>query len=234
MRFPLFVVRDVERRISIIGLSVVEVDLPVVDPVPVAPVEAADEMVGVAVAVAPVIEVPLVGFAEVPALRVVPPDDPGVEALLVEAPLVGFAVVPALRVVPPDDPGVEALLVEAPLVGFAVVPALRVVPPDDPVLEALLVEAPLVDFAVVPALRVVPPVAPAVLPVGFAVVPFEPVPVSGVEEPLVDLAVLPVLRVVPPDAPVVKVLLVGLAVVDAPLAVAPVLDAIVVPAAIDC
>ena len=206
MRFPLFVVRDVERRISIIGLSVVEVDLPVVDPVPVAPVEAADEMVGVAVAVAPVIEVPLVGFAEVP----------------------------ALRVVPPDDPGVEALLVEAPLVGFAVVPALRVVPPDDPVLEALLVEAPLVDFAVVPALRVVPPVAPAVLPVGFAVVPFEPVPVSGVEEPLVDLAVLPVLRVVPPDAPVVKVLLVGLAVVDAPLAVAPVLDAIVVPAAIDC
>ena len=206
MRFPLFVVRDVERRISIIGLSVVEVDLPVVDPVPVAPVEAADEMVGVAVAVAPVIEVPLVGFAEVP----------------------------ALRVVPPDDPGVEALLVEAPLVGFAVVPALRVVPPDDPVLEVLLVEAPLVDFAVVPALRVVPPVAPAVLPVGFAVVPFEPVPVSGVEEPLVDLAVLPVLRVVPPDAPVVKVLLVGLAVVDAPLAVAPVLDAIVVPAAIDC
>ena len=206
MRFPLFVVRDVERRISIIGLSVVEVDLPVVDPVPVAPVEAADEMVGVAVAVAPVIEVPLVGFAEVP----------------------------ALRVVPPDDPGVEALLVEAPLVGFAVVPALRVVPPDDPVLGALLVEAPLVDFAVVPALRVVPPVAPAVLPVGFAVVPFEPVPVSGVEEPLVDLAVLPVLRVVPPDAPVVKVLLVGLAVVDAPLAVAPVLDAIVVPAAIDC
>ena len=206
MRFPLFVVRDVERRISIIGLSVVEVDLPVVDPVPVAPVEAADEMVGVAVAVAPVIEVPLVGFAEVP----------------------------ALRVVPPDDPGVEALLVEAPLVGFAVVPALRVVPPDDPVLEALLVEAPLVDFAVVPALRVVPPVVPAVLPVGFAVVPFEPVPVSGVEEPLVDLAVLPVLRVVPPDAPVVKVLLVGLAVVDAPLAVAPVLDAIVVPAAIDC
>ena len=206
MRFPLFVVRDVERRISIIGLSVVEVDLPVVDPVPVAPVEAADEMVGVAVAVAPVIEVPLVGFAEVP----------------------------ALRVVPPDDPGVEALLVEAPLVGFAVVPALRVVPPDDPVLEALLVEAPLVDFAVVPALRVVPPVAPAVLPVGFAVVPFEPVPVSGVEEPLVDLAVLPVLRVVPPDAPVVKVLLVGLAVVDAPLAVASVLDAIVVPAAIDC
>ena len=206
MRFPLFVVRDVERRISIIGLSVVEVDLPVVDPVPVAPVEAADEMVGVAVAVAPVIEVPLVGFAEVP----------------------------ALRVVPPDDPGVEALLVEAPLVGFAVVPALRVVPPDDPVLEALLVEAPLVDFAVVPALRVVPPVTPAVLPVGFAVVPFEPVPVSGVEEPLVDLAVLPVLRVVPPDAPVVKVLLVGLAVVDAPLAVAPVLDAIVVPAAIDC
>ena len=208
MRFPLFVVRDVERRISIIGLSVVEVDLPVVDPAdgPVAPVEAADEMVGVAVAVAPVIEVPLVGFAEVP----------------------------ALRVVPPDDPGVEALLVEAPLVGFAVVPALRVVPPDDPVLEALLVEAPLVDFAVVPALRVVPPVAPAVLPVGFAVVPFEPVPVSGVEEPLVDLAVLPVLRVVPPDAPVVKVLLVGLAVVDAPLAVAPVLDAIVVPAAIDC
>ena len=206
MRFPLFVVRDVERRISIIGLSVVEVDLPVVDPVPVAPVEAADEMVGVAVAVAPVIEVPLVGFAEVP----------------------------ALRVVPPDDPGVEALLVEAPLVGFAVVPALRVVPPDDPVLEVLLVEAPLVDFAVVPALRVVPPVAPVVLPVGFAVVPFEPVPVSGVEEPLVDLAVLPVLRVVPPDAPVVKVLLVGLAVVDAPLAVAPVLDAIVVPAAIDC
>ena len=206
MRFPLFVVRDVERRISIIGLSVVEVDLPVVDPVPVAPVEAADEMVGVAVAVAPVIEVPLVGFAEVP----------------------------ALRVVPPDDPGVEALLVEAPLVGFAVVPALRVVPPDDPVLRALLVEAPLVDFAVVPALRVVPPVAPVVLPVGFAVVPFEPVPVSGVEEPLVDLAVLPVLRVVPPDAPVVKVLLVGLAVVDAPLAVAPVLDAIVVPAAIDC
>ena len=206
MRFPLFVVRDVERRISIIGLSVVEVDLPVVDPVPVAPVEAADEMVGVAVAVAPVIEVPLVGFAEVP----------------------------ALRVVPPDDPGVEVLLVEAPLVGFAVVPALRVVPPDDPVLEALLVEAPLVDFAVVPALRVVPPVTPAVLPVGFAVVPFEPVPVSGVEEPLVDLAVLPVLRVVPPDAPVVKVLLVGLAVVDAPLAVAPVLDAIVVPAAIDC
>ena len=208
MRFPLFVVRDVERRISIIGLSVVEVDLPVVDPAdgPVAPVEAADEMVGVAVAVAPVIEVPLVGFAEVP----------------------------ALRVVPPDDPGVEALLVEAPLVGFAVVPALRVVPPDDPVLRALLVEAPLVDFAVVPALRVVPPVAPAVLPVGFAVVPFEPVPVSGVEEPLVDLAVLPVLRVVPPDAPVVKVLLVGLAVVDAPLAVAPVLDAIVVPAAIDC
>ena len=206
MRFPLFVVRDVERRISIIGLSVVEVDLPVVDPVPVAPVEAADEMVGVAVAVAPVIEVPLVGFAEVP----------------------------ALRVVPPDDPGVEALLVEAPLVGFAVVPALRVVPPDDPVLGALLVEAPLVDFAVVPALRVVPPVAPVVLPVGFAVVPFEPVPVSGVEEPLVDLAVLPVLRVVPPDAPVVKVLLVGLAVVDAPLAVAPVLDAIVVPAAIDC
>ena len=206
VRFPLFFVRDVERRISIIGLSVVEVDLPVVDPVPVAPVEAADEMVGVAVAVAPVIEVPLVGFAEVP----------------------------ALRVVPPDDPGVEALLVEAPLVGFAVVPALRVVPPDDPVLEALLVEAPLVDFAVVPALRVVPPVAPAVLPVGFAVVPFEPVPVSGVEEPLVDLAVLPVLRVVPPDAPVVKVLLVGLAVVDAPLAVAPVLDAIVVPAAIDC
>ena len=208
MRFPLFVVRDVERRISIIGLSVVEVDLPVVDPPdgPVAPVEAADEMVGVAVAVAPVIEVPLVGFAEVP----------------------------ALRVVPPDDPGVEALLVEAPLVGFAVVPALRVVPPDDPVLEVLLVEAPLVDFAVVPALRVVPPVAPAVLPVGFAVVPFEPVPVSGVEEPLVDLAVLPVLRVVPPDAPVVKVLLVGLAVVDAPLAVAPVLDAIVVPAAIDC
>ena len=202
----MFVVRDVERRISIIGLSVVELDLPVVDPVPVAPVEAADEMVGVAVAVAPVIEVPLVGFAEVP----------------------------ALRVVPPDDPGVEALLVEAPLVGFAVVPALRVVPPDDPVLEALLVEAPLVDFAVVPALRVVPPVAPAVLPVGFAVVPFEPVPVSGVEEPLVDLAVLPVLRVVPPDAPVVKVLLVGLAVVDAPLAVAPVLDAIVVPAAIDC
>ena len=206
MRFPLFVVRDVERRISIIGLSVVEVDLPVVDPVPVAPVEAADEMVGVAVAVAPVIEVPLVGFAEVP----------------------------ALRVVPPDDPGVEVLLVEAPLVGFAVVPALRVVPPDDPVLEALLVEAPLVDFAVVPALRVVPPVTPAVLPVGFAVVPFEPVPVSGVEEPLVDLAVLPVLRVVPPDAPVVKVLLVGLAVVDGPLAVAPVLDAIVVPAAIDC
>lgn len=208
MRFPLFVVRDVERRISIIGLSVVEVDLPVVDPAdgPVAPVEAADEMVGVAVAVAPVIEVPLVGFAEVP----------------------------ALRVVPPDDPGVEALLVEAPLVGFAVVPALRMVPPDDPVLEVLLVEAPLVDFAVVPALRVVPPVAPAVLPVGFAVVPFEPVPVSGVEEPLVDLAVLPVLRVVPPDAPVVKVLLVGLAVVDAPLAVAPVLDAIVVPAAIDC
>ena len=206
MRFPLFVVRDVERRISIIGLSVVELDLPVVDPVPVAPVEAADEMVGVAVAVAPVIEVPLVGFAEVP----------------------------ALRVVPPDDPGVEALLVEAPLVGFAVVPALRVVPPDDPVLEVLLVEAPLVDFAVGPALRVVPPVAPAVLPVGFAVVPFEPVPVSGVEEPLVDLAVLPVLRVVPPDAPVVKVLLVGLAVVDAPLAVAPVLDAIVVPAAIDC
>ena len=208
MRFPLFVVRDVERRISIIGLSVVEVDLPVVDPAdgPVAPVEAADEMVGVAVAVAPVIEVPLVGFAEVP----------------------------ALRVVPPDDPGVEALLVEAPLVGFAVVPALRVVPPDDPVLGALLVEAPLVDFAVVPALRVVPPVAPVVLPVGFAVVPFEPVPVSGVEEPLVDLAVLPVLRVVPPDAPVVKVLLVGLAVVDAPLAVAPVLDAIVVPAAIDC
>ena len=208
MRFPLFVVRDVERRISIIGLSVVEVDLPVVDPAdgPVAPVEAADEMVGVAVAVAPVIEVPLVGFAEVP----------------------------ALRVVPPDDPGVEALLVEAPLVGFAVVPALRVVPPDDPVLEALLVEAPLVDFAVVPALRVVPPVAPVVLPVGFAVVPFEPVPVSGVEEPLVDLTVLPVLRVVPPDAPVVKVLLVGLAVVDAPLAVAPVLDAIVVPAAIDC
>ena len=208
MRFPLFVVRDVERRISIIGLSVVEVDLPVVDPAdgPVVPVEAADEMVGVAVAVAPVIEVPLVGFAEVP----------------------------ALRVVPPDDPGVEALLVEAPLVGFAVVPALRVVPPDDPVLEVLLVEAPLVDFAVVPALRVVPPVAPAVLPVGFAVVPFEPVPVSGVEEPLVDLAVLPVLRVVPPDAPVVKVLLVGLAVVDAPLAVAPVLDAIVVPAAIDC
>ena len=203
MRFPLFVVRDVERRISIIGLSVVEVDLPVVDPVPVAPVEAADEIVGVAVAVAPVIEVPLVGFAEVP----------------------------ALRVVPPDDPGVEALLVEAPLVGFAVVPALRVVPPDDPVLGALLVEAPLVDFAVVPALRVVPPVTPAVLPVGFAVVPFEPVPVSGVEEPLVDLAVLPVLRVVPPDAPVVKVLLVGLAVVDAPLAV---LDAIVVPAAIDC
>ena len=204
----MFVVRDVERRISIIGLSVVEVDLPVVDPAdgPVAPVEAADEMVGVAVAVAPVIEVPLVGFAEVP----------------------------ALRVVPPDDPGVEALLVEAPLVGFAVVPALRVVPPDDPVLGALLVEAPLVDFAVVPALRVVPPVAPAVLPVGFAVVPFEPVPVSGVEEPLVDLAVLPVLRVVPPDAPVVKVLLVGLAVVDAPLAVAPVLDAIVVPAAIDC
>ena len=208
MRFPLFVVRDVERRISIIGLSVVEVDLPVVDPPdgPVAPVEAADEMVGVAVAVAPVIEVPLVGFAEVP----------------------------ALRVVPPDDPGVEALLVEAPLVGFAVVPALRVVPPDDPVLGALLVEAPLVDFAVVPALRVVPPVAPVVLPVGFAVVPFEPVPVSGVEEPLVDLAVLPVLRVVPPDAPVVKVLLVGLALVDAPLAVAPVLDAIVVPAAIDC
>ena len=208
MRFPLFVVRDVERRISIIGLSVVEVDLPVVDPAdgPVAPVEAADEMVGVAVAVAPVIEVPLVGFAEVP----------------------------ALRVVPPDDPGVEALLVEAPLVGFAVVPALRVVPPDDPVLGALLVEAPLVDFAVVPALRVVPPVTPVVLPVGFAVVPFEPVPVSGVEEPLVDLAVLPVLRVVPPDAPVVKVLLVGLAVVDAPLAVAPVLDAIVVPAAIDC
>ena len=208
MRFPLFVVRDVERRISIIGLSVVEVDLPVVDPAdgPVAPVEAADEMVGVAVAVAPVIEVPLVGFAEVP----------------------------ALRVVPPDDPGVEALLVEAPLVGFAVVPALRLVPPDDPVLGALLVEAPLVDFAVVPALRVVPPVAPVVLPVGFAVVPFEPVPVSGVEEPLVDLAVLPVLRVVPPDAPVVKVLLVGLAVVDAPLAVAPVLDAIVVPAAIDC
>ena len=208
MRFPLFVVRDVERRISIIGLSVVEVDLPVVDPAdgPVAPVEAADEMVGVAVAVAPVIEVPLVGFAEVP----------------------------ALRVVPPDDPGVEALLVEAPLVGFAVVPALRVVPPDDPVLGALLVEAPLVGFAVVPALRVVPPVAPAVLPVGFAVVPFEPVPVSGVEEPLVDLAVLPVLRVVPPDAPVVKVVLVGLAVVDAPLAVAPVLDAIVVPAAIDC
>ena len=208
MRFPLFVVRDVERRISIIGLSVVEVDLPVVDPAdgPVAPVEAADEMVGVGVAVAPVIEVPLVGFAEVP----------------------------ALRVVPPDDPGVEALLVEAPLVGFAVVPALRVVPPDDPVLGALLVEAPLVDFAVVPALRVVPPVAPVVLPVGFAVVPFEPVPVSGVEEPLVDLAVLPVLRVVPPDAPVVKVLLVGLAVVDAPLAVAPVLDAIVVPAAIDC
>ena len=208
MRFPLFVVRDVERRISIIGLSVVEVDLPVVDPAdgPVAPVEAADEMVGVAVAVAPVIEVPLVGFAEVP----------------------------ALRVVPPDDPGVEALLVEAPLVGFAVVPALRVVPPDDPVLGALLVEAPLVDFAVVPALRVVPPVAPVVLPVGFAVVPFEPVPVSGVEEPLVDLAVLPVLRVVPPVAPVVKVLLVGLAVVDAPLAVAPVLDAIVVPAAIDC
>ena len=208
MRFPLFVVRDVERRISIIGLSVVEVDLPVVDPAdgPVAPVEAADEMVGVAVAVAPVIEVPLVGFAEVP----------------------------ALRVVPPDDPGVEALLVEAPLVGFAVVPALRVVPPDDPVLGALLVEAPLVDFAVVPALRVVPPVAPVVLPVGFAVVPFEPVPVSGVEEPLVDLAVLPVLRVVPPDAPVVKVLLVGLAVVDAPLVVAPVLDAIVVPAAIDC
>lgn len=204
----MFVVRDVERRISIIGLSVVEVDLPVVDPAdgPVAPVEAADEMVGVAVAVAPVIEVPLVGFAEVP----------------------------ALRVVPPDDPGVEALLVEAPLVGFAVVPALRMVPPDDPVLEVLLVEAPLVDFAVVPALRVVPPVAPAVLPVGFAVVPFEPVPVSGVEEPLVDLAVLPVLRVVPPDAPVVKVLLVGLAVVDAPLAVAPVLDAIVVPAAIDC
>ena len=201
----MFVVRDVERRISIIGLSVVEVDLPVVDPAdgPVAPVEAADEMVGVAVAVAPVIEVPLVGFAEVP----------------------------ALRVVPPDDPGVEALLVEAPLVGFAVVPALRVVPPDDPVLEALLVEAPLVDFAVVPALRVVPPVAPAVLPVGFAVVPFEPVPVSGVEEPLVDLTVLPVLRVVPPDAPVVKVLLVGLAVVDAPLAV---LDAVVVPAAIDC
>lgn len=208
MRFPLFVVRDVERRISIIGLSVVEVDLPVVDPAdgPVAPVEAADEMVGVAVAVAPVIEVPLVGFAEVP----------------------------ALRVVPPDDPGVEALLVEAPLVGFAVVPALRMVPPDDPVLEVLLVEAPLVDFAVVPALRVVPPVAPVVLPVGFAVVPFEPVPVSGVEEPLVDLAVLPVLRVVPPDVPVVKVLLVGLAVVDAPLAVAPVLDAIVVPAAIDC
>ena len=208
MRFPFFVVRDVERRISIIGLSVVEVDLPVVDPAdgPVAPVEAADEMVGVAVAVAPVIEVPLVGFAEVP----------------------------ALRVVPPDDPGVEALLVEAPLVGFAVVPALRVVPPDDPVLGALLVEAPLVDFAVVPALRVVPPVAPVVLPVGFAVVPFEPVPVGGVEEPLVDLAVLPVLRVVPPDAPVVKVLLVGLAVVDAPLAVAPVLDAIVVPAAIDC
>ena len=208
MRFPLFVVRDVERRISIIGLSVVEVDLPVVDPAdgPVAPVEAADEMVGVAVAVAPVIEVPLVGFAEVP----------------------------ALRVVPPDDPGVEALLVEAPLVGFAVVPALRVVPPDDPVLGALLVEAPLVDFAVVPALRVVPLVAPVVLPVGFAVVPFEPVPVSGVEEPLVDLAVLPVLRVVPPDAPVVKVLLVGLAVVDVPLAVAPVLDAIVVPAAIDC
>ena len=208
MRFPLFVVRDVERRISIIGLSVVEVDLPVVDPAdgPVAPVEAADEMVGVAVAVALVTEVPLVGFAEVP----------------------------ALRVVPPDDPGVEALLVEAPLVGFAVVPALRVVPPDDPVLGALLVEAPLVDFAVVPALRVVPPVAPVVLPVGFAVVPFEPVPVSGVEEPLVDLAVLPVLRVVPPDAPVVKVLLVGLAVVDAPLAVAPVLDAIVVPAAIDC
>ena len=205
MRFPLFVVRDVERRISIIGLSVVEVDLPVVDPPdgPVAPVEAADEMVGVAVAVAPVIEVPLVGFAEVP----------------------------ALRVVPPDDPGVEALLVEAPLVGFAVVPALRVVPPDDPVLEALLVEAPLVDFSVVPALRVVPPVAPVVLPVGFAVVPFEPVPVSGVEEPLVDLTVLPVLRVVPPDAPVVKVLLVGLAVVDAPLAV---LDAVVVPAAIDC
>ena len=205
MRFPLFVVRDVERRISIIGLSVVKVDLPVVDPAdgPVAPVEAADEMVGVAVAVAPVIEVPLVGFAEVP----------------------------ALRVVPPDDPGVEALLVEAPLVGFAVVPALRVVPPDDPVLEALLVEAPLVDFAVVPALRVVPPVAPVVLPVGFAVVPFEPVPVSGVEEPLVDLTVLPVLRVVPPDAPVVKVLLVGLAVVDAPLAV---LDAVVVPAAIDC
>ena len=204
----MFVVRDVERRISIIGLSVVEVDLPVVDPAdgPVAPVEAADEMVGVAVAVAPVIEVPLVGFAEVP----------------------------ALRVVPPDDPGVEALLVEAPLVGFAVVPALRMVPPDDPVLEVLLVEAPLVDFAVVPALRVVPPVAPAVLPVGFAVVPFEPVPVSGVEEPLVDLAVLPVLRVVPPDVPVVKVLLVGLAVVDAPLAVAPVLDAIVVPAAIDC
>ena len=202
----MFVVRDVERRISIIGISVVELDLPVVDPVPVAPVEAADEMVGVAVAVAPVIEVPLVGFAEVP----------------------------ALRVVPPDDPGVEALLVEAPLVGFAVVPALRVVPPDDPVLEVLLVEAPLVDFAVVPALRVVPPVAPAVLPVGFAVVPFEPVPVSGVEEPLVDLAVLPVLRVVPPDAPVVKVLLVGLALVDAPLAVAPVLDAIVVPAAIDC
>ena len=200
--------RDVERRISIIGLSVVEVDLPVVDPAdgPVAPVEAADEMVGVAVAVAPVIEVPLVGFAEVP----------------------------ALRVVPPDDPGVEALLVEAPLVGFAVVPALRVVPPDDPVLGALLVEAPLVDFAVVPALRMVPPVAPVVLPVGFAVVPFEPVPVSGVEEPLVDLAVLPVLRVVPPDALVVKVLLVGLAVVDAPLAVAPVLDAIVVPAAIDC
>ena len=208
MRFPLFVVRDVERRISIIGLSVVEVDLPVVDPAdePVAPVEAADEMVGVAVAVVPVIEVPLVGFAEVP----------------------------ALRVVPPDDPGVEALLVEAPLVGFAVVPALRVVPPDDPVLEALLVEVPLVDFAVVPALRVVPPVVPAVLPVGFAVVPFVPVPVSGVEEPLVDLAVPPVLRVVPPDAPVVKVLLVGLAVVDAPLAVAPVLDAIVVPAAIDC
>lgn len=204
----MFVVRDVERRISIIGLSVVEVDLPVVDPAdgPVAPVEAADEMVGVAVAVAPVIEVPLVGFAEVP----------------------------ALRVVPPDDPGVEALLVEAPLVGFAVVPALRMVPPDDPVLEVLLVEAPLVDFAVVPALRVVPPVAPVVLPVGFAVVPFEPVPVSGVEEPLVDLAVLPVLRVVPPDVPVVKVLLVGLAVVDAPLAVAPVLDAIVVPAAIDC
>ena len=204
----MFVVRDVERRISIIGLSVVEVDLPVVDPAdePVAPVEAADEMVGVAVAVVPVIEVPLVGFAEVP----------------------------ALRVVPPDDPGVEALLVEAPLVGFAVVPALRVVPPDDPVLEALLVEVPLVDFAVVPALRVVPPVVPAVLPVGFAVVPFVPVPVSGVEEPLVDLAVPPVLRVVPPDAPVVKVLLVGLAVVDAPLAVAPVLDAIVVPATIDC